>query len=138
MKCEKCGLEGDVVDVTGRDRRVAYLKERYKRTPDKRRPALAETIMDNIDAKPAFRCLACVVCGCCKMVSERLAPCDICGGLACSDCSLPALATDPDGRIVDKSDEGKILCLNCNPPNSGPRERVISPVPTPSTELQPV
>lgn len=85
--------------------------------------------MDLVREKEWFRCEACSTCGCCFLVDAHLSECAICGALACPDCSLPALRVDERGRIIENSDEGKVLCWRCNPPSGGNRAGLGLPAP---------
>jgi len=127
-KCELCGArEGR--DISGKARRLEWLKGSYSSTPEERQRALAERIMDLVREKEFFRCAACTTCGCCFLADAYLAECAICGAPVCPDCSLPALRVDEQGRIIEGSDEGKVLCWRCNPPSGGTNARLGLPAP---------
>ena len=90
---------------------------------------LADRIMDLVVEEVRWRCDGCTICGCCSLTGAGLDDCAICGAPACSDCSLPALQIDADGRIIEGSDEGKVLCARCNPPSGGNNARLDLPAP---------
>jgi hypothetical protein len=126
--CELCGVER-AREVSGKPGRLAWLKSSYATTPDARKPALAERIMDLVQESERWRCADCTVCGCCGLTELRLADCAICGAPACIDCSLPALQVDKDGKIIDGSDDGRVLCARCNPPSGGTNAGLGLPTP---------
>ncbi len=117
-ECERCGAEG-AREVSGKPGRLAWLKDTYGAASEERRPALAERIMDLCREGERFLCEACMTCGCCYLADRFLVDCAICGSPACPDCSLPALRVDANGRIVEGSDDGSVLCARCNPPSGG-------------------
>jgi len=126
--CERCGAEG-ARDVTGRRPRIAWLETSYKSAPEERRPGLADRIMDLYREHERFLCEACTTCGCCYLAEAHLVECAICRAPACPDCSLPALRVDEAGRVIEGSDDGKVLCSRCNPPSGGRNAGLGLPMP---------
>lgn len=126
--CELCGSSG-TREISGKPGRLAWLKSSFPQAPEERKPALAERIMDLVQESERWRCEACTVCGCCGLTDAALALCAICGAPACVDCCLPALQCDKDGKILEGSDDGKVLCARCNPPSGGRNAGLGLPAP---------
>jgi hypothetical protein len=126
--CERCGAPA-AREISGKRGRLGWLKSSYPSAPEERKPALAERIMDLIQEDERFRCDECVVCGCCGLRDACLTDCAICGAPVCADCSLPALQVDRDGKIIEGSDDGKVLCARCNPPSGGRNAGLGLPAP---------
>lgn len=126
--CDRCGAE-NAREVTGRQGRLVWLKESYKSASEERRPSIADRIMDLYQEQERFRCEACRMCGCCFLQDAGLVECAICQAPACMDCSLPALRVDDNGKIVEGSDDGKVLCSRCNPPSGGRNAGLGTPQP---------
>ncbi len=126
--CERCGAP-EARDISGRARRLEWLKASFGRAPEERKRPLAERIMDLIREEERWRCPSCTTCGCCLLADRYLSECAICGAPACADCSLPALRVDEKGRIIEGSDEGKVLCWRCNPPSGGTNAGLGLPAP---------
>jgi len=117
-RCERCGAEG-ARDVSGKKGRLAWLKDSFQSASEERRAFMAERIMDLIRERERHLCVACTTCGCCYLADAGLTDCAICKAPACPDCSLPALRVDANGRIIEGSDDGSVLCTRCNPPSGG-------------------
>ncbi len=133
VRCEICGEE-NAREVSGKQGRLAWLKSSYGTASDERRPSIAERIMDLVLEREHFRCAACSTCGICFLEHDRLVDCAICKAPACVNCSLPALRVDEQGRIIENSDDGSVLCSRCNPPSGGRNAGLGLPAPaTPLT-----
>lgn len=131
LRCELCGA-APAADVTGREKRIGWLKLRRAETPPSdraRRAALADEILDALAEPPRLRCRSCATCGVCflQRADGLVLPCEICDGLVCIDCSIPALRLDEYGRIVESSNDGSVICARCSPPSSGRSARVGAP-----------
>src|SRR5439155_21838132 len=117
-RCERCSADG-AREVSGKQGRLAWLKESYTSASEERRMCLADRIMDLHLERERYLCDACTTCGCCYLSQSALLDCAICKAPACVDCSLPALRVDANGRIIENSDDGSVLCSRCNPPSGG-------------------
>jgi hypothetical protein len=126
--CDRCGATG-AREVTGRRGRIEWLKSSFQSASEERRPAIADRIMDEIQERDRFLCEPCTTCGCCYLTSEGLAECAICRAPVCADCSLPAVRVDDAGKIIEGSDDGKVLCSRCNPPSGGRNAGLQQPTP---------
>lgn len=116
--CERCGTEA-AREVSGRAGRLAWLKGSYGTATEERKTHIAERIMDLVQERERHLCEACTTCGCCYLVADGLTECAICKAPACANCSLPALRVDQNGKIIEGSDDGSVLCSRCNPPSGG-------------------
>jgi hypothetical protein len=115
--------------VSGRPGRLSWLKGSYGSAPEERKAAIAERIMDLVQEQDRYLCDGCMTCGCCYLVDAGLTDCAICKAPACSNCSLPALRVDQDGKIIEGSDDGSVLCSRCNPPSGGRNAGLGAPCP---------
>lgn len=129
MICEVCGAAA-VVELNGRVRRMAWLKESFKTASEERQKLLAERIMDHVEMADQYRCADHAVCGTCRASNVSMLGCELCGAPACVNCSLPALQTDKAGRIIPESADGRIICARCNPPTGGSNAGLYRPSPT--------
>lgn len=127
MNCSRCGADG-AFDVTGRAGRIANLKQRFAGAAGAQRGELANKVMDAISSTEVALCAACAACGVCLFREDGLGRCVVCAGLACADCSLPAMKVEA-GRLVEA--EG-IMCAKCNPPLGGRNAWMMSPGPAPT------
>lgn len=117
-RCERCGAK-EAREVSGRSARIEWLKTSYQAASDDRKPGIAERIMDGYQESDRFLCEPCTTCSVCYLVDSGLTECAICKAPACANCSLPALRVDANGRIIEGSDDGSVLCSRCNPPSGG-------------------
>lgn len=121
MKCE-CGSD-QVVEVSGRDQRIAALKEIYASAEDKK--SMAERIMNEIDSEHIYMCAECFICPSCK-IQPPIADCVMCGAPTCHNCSMSAAITEEDGsRTITDG----FICCKCSPPSFGLPEEITN-VPT--------
>ena len=90
--------------------------------------------MDEILEPPVYRCPACVVCGVCYLrpADGLVRACENCGAAACVNCSLPTMALDDRGRVVDRPTPG-VVCSRCNPPTGGRNAFLGAPPAVPPT-----
>ncbi len=132
--CAKCCQTESLIEVSGRDGRMAFLKEQFKATTegqDDRREGLADRIMDEIDRDYYYVCENCLSCQTCHVV-DHLAWCVICESPTCLNCSIPALRLSKDGTLLEDSDNGDVICLRCSPPSMGVNADLLwSPSPEP-------
>ena len=126
--CDRCGAS-ECREVTGRKGRIEWLKSSYRSATEERKPSIADRLMDLYQERERFLCDGCMSCGCCYLVSDGLAECALCRAPVCADCSLPALRVDDEGKIIEGSDDGKVLCSRCNPPSGGKNAGLGRPMP---------
>lgn len=134
MICERCGEPA--IDVTGREPRRAFFMLAIQKAKDvAQRAAFIRRLREVEQEYPALRCAAHATCGSCFFRDEGLLVCQICSGLACADCALPAMKIE-HGKVVEAA-PGAVLCVRCNPPNGG-RNAPGGRAPVPSGFMVPV
>jgi len=126
--CNRCGAL-EAREITGRKGRIDWLKSSFQSAPEERKPSIADRIMDLYQEREKHLCAGCMTCGCCYFVNDGLSDCAVCHAPVCADCSLPALRVDDAGKLIEGSDDGKVLCSRCNPPSGGRNAGLGTPQP---------